>query len=103
MSRLQLLLRSFLSFVEAIEPGIAVFAAEWIQTDDSQQRLPPNPVRAPYGVTASTFWAIWHHIGSHSFVGIATRKRRDSLENTRMSRTTNQFPPVLLNESFTFP
>src|SRR5436309_1827854 len=65
MSRLQLLLRSFLPFVEAIEPGIAVFAPEWIQTDDSQQRLPRNPVRAPYSVVASTFRAIWHHSNSH--------------------------------------
>jgi len=66
MSRLQLLLRSFLRFVEAIEPGITVIAPEWIQTDDSQQRLPPNPVRAPYSVVASTFRAIWHHGGSHT-------------------------------------
>jgi hypothetical protein len=61
MFRLQVLFRAFLHPVKAVEPGIAMFAPEWIQEDESQQWLEGDPVRTPYRVIALTFWAIWHH------------------------------------------
>jgi hypothetical protein len=61
MFRLQMLLRTFLHPVKAVEPGIAVFAPERVQEDESQQWLEGDPVRTPYKIVAPTFWAIWHH------------------------------------------
>jgi hypothetical protein len=43
------------------EPSIAVFAPERVQEDKPQQWLEGDPVRTPYSIIASTFWAIWHH------------------------------------------
>jgi hypothetical protein len=61
MFRLQVLLRTFLHLVKAVEPSIAVFAPERVQKNKSQQWLEGDPVRTPYRIIASTFWAIWHH------------------------------------------
>jgi hypothetical protein len=61
MSRLHVLLGVFLHLVKAEEPSIAVFAPERVQEDKSQQWLEGDPVRTPYSIIASTFWAIWHH------------------------------------------
>jgi hypothetical protein len=61
MSRLHLLLSVFLHPVKAEESSVAVFAPERVQKDKSQQWLEGNPVRTPYSIVASTFWAIWHH------------------------------------------
>jgi len=52
---------TFLRLVKAVETSIAVFATERIQADQSQQWLQRDPVRTPYGIIASAFWAIWHH------------------------------------------
>jgi hypothetical protein len=87
--------------VKAEEPSIAVFAPERVQKDKSQQWLEGDPVRTPYRIIASTFWAIWHHGSSNPRA--VRYARAPSIVRAyahEMNEKVNSSPPINLNSYF---